>query len=299
MQPDAIRLSVFVFVFSLMAIWELLHATRRLSRSKSKRWSRNLLVTLISTVLVRLLLPFTAGSASIWAQEANHGLMNISGISNTFLGVVFAVVVMDFCIYCQHVVFHVFSPLWRLHMMHHADQDYDLTTGSRFHPIEIIFSMIVKCAIVVALGGSPVAVLIFEITLSSAAMFNHGNVSIPERLDRILRWIIVTPDMHRVHHSTETNETHSNYGFNLPWWDRLFSTYVKEPEAGHKQMKIGLKHIVDEDQFLPSNMLIMPFKMGGGTYPSACTPARRRVARIGLFVFSISIAYTVIATQFL
>lgn len=297
MHSDVIRLSIFVLVFVVMAIWELLHATRRLNHSKPKRWSRNLLITLVSTVLVRLLLPFTAVSASIWAQKANLGLLNIAGISDAFLGVVIAVIALDFCIYCQHVVFHVFSPLWRLHMMHHADQDYDLTTGSRFHPFEIILSMVIKCTVVVALGVSPLAVLVFEIILSSAAMFNHANVSIPETLDVFLRWVIVTPDMHRVHHSTESNETHSNYGFNLPWWDRLFLTYIDKPAAGHTQMNIGLNHIVDEEQFLPINMLVMPFKSNGGGYPSHCMPERKRVAVIGLLIFMICALYVTFETM--
>lgn len=294
-SEPVVRLGFYAGTFAVVALWEVLRATRTLSHSKRKRWSRNLILMGLSSLAVRLLIPATAIEIAALAAEHRLGLLNLLGMGSSFVGIVLAVVLLDLCIYLQHIVFHVYSPLWRLHMVHHADPDFDVTTGARFHPIEIMISMLVKCTLIVAIGASALAVLIFEVILNAAATFNHGNVSLPAGLDRIARFLIVTPDMHRIHHSIETRETHSNYGFNLPWWDRLFGTYIPEPGAGQRGMTIGLKHLSDEKESLPLAMLKMPFSESAGDYPSYCSPNRRRIGAIGVAAFFVSLAYAVTA----
>ena len=188
------------------------------------RWISNLGITFLNPLLVRLLLPVLAVSMAAKAQERGWGLLNNFDLPY-WLDIVVSIIVLDLFIYLQHVMFHAVPILWRLHMVHHADLDYDVTTGLRFHPIEIILSTGIKLSVVFTFGLQPAAVIIFEVLLNGAAMFNHGNIRLPLKFDRILRYLIVTPDMHRVHHSVIIRETNSNYGFNLPWWDRLFGTY--------------------------------------------------------------------------
>ena len=176
----------------------------------------------------------TAVGLALLVEARRWGLFHAFGVP-AWVAIPLAVILLDLAIYLQHVLFHAVPALWRLHRMHHADLEFDVTTGTRFHPIEILLSMVIKLGVVIAALGTPaVAVLIFEVLLNATSMFNHGNVRMPERLDRVLRWIVVTPDMHRVHHSIEVRETNSNFGFNLPWWDRLFGTYRDQPEAGHR-----------------------------------------------------------------
>ena len=184
-----------------------------------------------------------------------------------WVGVVSSVVVLDLAIYLQHVLFHAVPSLWRLHRMHHADLEFDVSTGLRFHPIEILLSMVIKFIVVAALGAPAVAVLIFEVLLNATSMFNHGNVRIPTGLDRMLRWIVVTPDMHRVHHSILSRETNSNFGFNLPWWDRLFGTYRAQPTAGHDGMTIGIEQFREPRELGLDRMLLQPFRGDAGRYP--------------------------------
>ncbi|MGB8528845.1 MAG: sterol desaturase family protein, partial [Rhodoplanes sp.] len=228
-----IRLAVFGGVFALMAIWELLRPRREQAIPRARRWPGNIGVVAIDTLLVRVLFPMTAVGLALTAEARGWGLFNALGLP-AWIAVVGSVLILDLAIYLQHVLFHAVPGLWRLHRMHHADLEFDVTTGARFHPIEIVLSMTIKLAVVAALGAPALAVLIFEVLLNATAMFNHSNVRLPEGIDRVLRWLVVTPDMHRVHHSIVVRETNSNFGFNLPWWDRLFGTYRAQPAAGHE-----------------------------------------------------------------
>ena len=220
-------------------VWELLAPRRALTVSKTLRWVNNLGLVFLNSFVLRLLFPAAAVGVAAWAQQQGWGLLNLYQVPTT-VAVILSVIAMDFVIWVQHVLFHAIPVLWRLHRVHHADLDYDVTTGARFHTIEIIISMIIKFATIALLGPPVVAVVIFEVMLNATAMFNHGNVGLPPRLDRVLRWVLVTPDMHRVHHSVEDDEANSNFGFSLTWWDRLFGTYREQPRAGHEGMTIGI-----------------------------------------------------------
>lgn len=256
----AIRLGFFAGVFAVMAVWEMVAPRRQLTVSKRTRWLSNIGIVVLNSVILRLLFPAAAVGVAAFSAQNGWGLLNYYSMP-FWLAVVLSVVVMDFIIYLQHVMVHAVPALWRLHRVHHADLDYDLTTGARFHPIEIILSMLIKFATIVVLGPPVIAVVIFEVVLNATAMFNHGNVRIPEIIDRYVRWFVVTPDMHRVHHSVEDDETNSNFGFNLPWWDRLFGTYRDQPRAGQAGMTIGIHKYRDPQQVakLPG-MLMLPFK---------------------------------------
>ncbi len=234
-----IRLSFFFGIFAVMAIWEVLAPRRTLTVSKGLRWANNLGLVFFNSFVLRLLFPAAAVGVAALAQERGWGLLNFYETPFT-LSVVISVMVMDFVIYLQHVMVHAVPLLWRLHRVHHADLDYDVTTGARFHTLEIILSMLIKFATIIVLGPPVVAVVIFEVVLNATAMFNHGNVGLPAGLDRVLRWFLVTPDMHRVHHSVEDDEANSNFGFSLSWWDRLFGTYRDQPRGGHAGMTIGI-----------------------------------------------------------
>ncbi len=260
-----IRLAVFFGVFLGVALWEVAAPFRSLAVNKPRRWGRNLGLVVLDTVLVRLVLPAGAVGMAWVAAERGWGLFHVLG-AHPGVAVVGSVVLLDLAIYLQHVVFHAVPALWRLHMVHHADLDFDVTTGTRFHPIEILLSMLIKMAVVVLLGAPALAVLIFELLLNATAMFNHGNVHLPGWLDRPARWIVVTPDMHRVHHSVKRRECNSNFGFNLPWWDRLLGTYVPEPAAGQHGMTVGVGHEREARQTLPW-MLALPFRGRPGGYP--------------------------------
>jgi len=256
----AIRLGFFLGIFSLMASWEMLAPRRTLTVSRLVRWSNNLGLIFINSFVLRLLFPAAAVGVAVLAQERGWGLFNLYEVP-AWLAIVVSVVIMDFIIYMQHIMVHAVPLLWRLHRVHHADLDYDVTTGARFHTIEIILSMLIKFTTIVLLGPPVVAVVIFEVILNATSMFNHGNVRIPAGLDRILRWLVVTPDMHRVHHSTEDDETNSNFGFSLPWWDRLFGTYRGQPRAGHEGMTIGIhKYRTPQAVSWLPGMLWLPFR---------------------------------------
>ncbi|MCB1868427.1 MAG: sterol desaturase family protein [Gammaproteobacteria bacterium] len=263
-QP--IRLSLFLGVFALIAAWEILFPRRKLSVSKALRWANNIGLVILNTFILRLLFPAAAVGVAVLAQQQGWGVLNYHPLPFT-LSVAIAVVTMDFVIYLQHVMVHAIPLLWRLHRVHHADLDYDVTTGSRFHTLEIILSMLIKFATIMVLGPPVVAVVIFEVVLNASAMFNHGNIYLPEKVDRFLRLLLVTPDMHRVHHSVHAPLTNSNFGFCLPWWDRLFGTYVAQPPEGHTGMEIGLENFRDPQQVerLPG-MLMLPFTRSLGEY---------------------------------
>jgi sterol desaturase/sphingolipid hydroxylase (fatty acid hydroxylase superfamily) len=222
-----------------MLLWEGCRPRRPLSRPRQERWVTNLGLTLLNTVLVRVTVGGVAYTAAVFAADQGVGLLHWRPLP-AWAAAAMTVLVLDFTIYFQHVLFHAVPVLWRLHRMHHADLDVDATTGLRFHPLEILISLGLKAAVVVLLGAVPWAVVAFEILLNAASVFNHGNVALPERHDRWLRWIVVTPDMHRIHHSTRAVETNANFGFSVSWWDRLCGTYCAQPMLGHVGMDIGL-----------------------------------------------------------
>ena len=261
-----IRLAAFAGVFIAMAAWELIEPRRKQAIGRGWRWPNNLGVVAVNTVLVRVLLPSTAVGIALLAEARGFGLFNMTAIP-AWLSVLASAIVLDLAIYLQHVLFHAAPALWRLHRMHHADLEIDVSTGLRFHPIEILLSMLIKFAVVAALGAPALSVLIFEVVLNATSMFNHGNVRIPLGIDRVLRWLVVTPDMHRVHHSIVARETKSNFGFNLPWWDRLFGTYRAQPTAGHQGMTIGIEQFREPRELGLDRMLLQPFRGDAGRYP--------------------------------
>ncbi|MDP1925500.1 MAG: sterol desaturase family protein [Thiobacillus sp.] len=261
----AIRLGFFFGVLALMGVWEWLAPRRPLSTSRSRRWRANLGIIAVATAAVRLLIPVTAVGMALLAQQRGWGLLN-QVEPPYWLAVLIGVLVLDCVIYFQHVVFHTVPALWRLHRMHHSDLDFDVTTGVRFHPIEIVLSMGIKLAAIAALGPPALAVLVFEVALNAVTMFNHGNVQLPAAIDRVLRLFVVTPEMHRVHHSNLPHETNSNFGFSFPWWDRMFGTYRAQPERGHLGMTIGLDAFRDPDTLGFGQLLVQHFRGEPGRY---------------------------------
>ncbi|HFQ13533.1 MAG TPA: sterol desaturase family protein [Gammaproteobacteria bacterium] len=262
----SIRLGFFLGVFAIMALWEWRAPRRTLTVSRALRWANNLGLVFFNSFILRLLFPAAAVGMAAFAREQGWGLLNYYDVPPV-VAIVAAVIAMDFVIYLQHVMVHAVPVLWRLHRVHHADPDYDVTTGARFHPIEIILSMLIKFATILLLGPPVVAVIIFEVLLNAMAMFNHGNVGLPAGLDRLLRLFVVTPDMHRVHHSIEDDEANSNFGFNLSWWDRLFGTYREQPRAGQQGMTIGIRKYRDPKQVVwISGLLMLPFRGKPGGY---------------------------------
>ena len=258
-NEPAIRLAGFVGVFLVMAIWELLAPRRALQQSKTGRWLNNLGLVILNTAILRLAFPLAAVGMAAEAQLLGWGLFNVIE-APVWLAVIGSVVLLDAAIYLQHVMFHALPVFWRLHRVHHADLDFDVTTGARFHPIEILLSMAIKFAVILLLGPPLVAVVLFEVILNATAMFNHSNIHLPESLDRWLRLLIVTPDMHRVHHSHLDFETNSNFGFNLSLWDRLFGTYRAQPVDGHTGMVIGIDTFRDPAHCVRlRGLLTMPF----------------------------------------
>ncbi len=258
-NEGAIRLAIFLGILIAMAIWEVAAPRRHIDIPRVIRWTNNLGVVVVDTILVRLTFPIVAVGLALLAQDKGLGLFNMIA-APTWVAVIVSIVVLDFAIYLQHVLFHAVPGLWRLHRMHHADQAIDVTTGLRFHPVEILLSMGVKLAVVAALGPPAVAVLIFEVLLNATAMFNHSNIRLPQGVDRVLRLFVVTPDMHRVHHSVIRKETDSNYGFNLPWWDRLLGTYIAQPAKGHDDMTIGFEQFRRVREQWLDKMLTQPFR---------------------------------------
>lgn len=252
-----IRLAFFFGVLAVVAVWEVIAPRRTLTDSKGRRWFANLSLVVIDTAVIRFLPVLPVGMA-LMAQERGWGILNIIMLPG-WIKIVLAVVVLDFVIYLQHALFHFLPILWRLHRMHHTDLDIDVTTGNRFHPMEIVISIGIKLAAVALIGPPVVAVVAFEVVLNATSQFNHGNIRIPEGLDRWLRLVVVTPDMHRVHHSVIARETNSNFGFNLPWWDRLCGTYRSQPEQGHTGMSIGLREFRNPAMLNLPRLLIQPF----------------------------------------
>jgi sterol desaturase/sphingolipid hydroxylase (fatty acid hydroxylase superfamily) len=255
----AVRLGGAGMVFAAMALWEWLAPRRTLRVGRTPRWPGNLGILALDILAVRLLVPTTAVGVALIAAKQGWGLFIMAGLP-TWASLVLGVIALDLIIYIQHVVFHHVPVLWRLHRMHHADLDIDVTTGLRFHPLEILLSLAIKMAAVVALGVPALAVLIFEVLLNATSMFNHSNVALPPRLEPVARWLVVTPQMHQVHHSVVRAETDSNFGFNLPWWDRLFGTYRAEPVAGEAGMTIGLPIFREVAESRIVKLLTQPFR---------------------------------------
>ena len=258
-HESIVRLGCFFTVLLAMMLWEWRQPRRTLSLPRTRRWPANLGIIVVDSVVLRLVFPILAVGAAGLAETRGWGLFN--GLEAPFwLAFIASLLLLDLIIYAQHVVFHKVPVLWRLHRMHHTDLDFDVTTALRFHPLEIVLSMLIKLAVVILLGAPAVAVMVFEVILNATAMFNHGNVGLPPWLDRRLRWLLVTPDMHRVHHSVLVEETDSNFGFNLPWWDRLFGTYRDQPREGHTGMTLGLESFRDGRATQLSGLLLQPFQ---------------------------------------
>lgn len=265
-----LRLGAFLGVLLLMMVWEVLAPRRSLGTGRQRRWPANLALALVNTAVLRLLLPAAAVAAALLAADRDWGLfqwLELPGLWAILAGVV----LLDLAVYAQHRAFHAVPLLWRLHRMHHTDLDLDTTSGLRFHPLEILLSMLIKVAVVLALGAPVAAVILFEVVLNATALFNHANVRIPVPVDRVLRWLVVTPDMHRIHHSRFPDETDSNFGFNLPWWDRLFASYRAEPRGGHLKMRLGIDGFEGPDATELWALLAQPFR-----YPTRLPAQSRR-----------------------
>jgi len=255
----AARVLFAAAVFAIMAAWEVFAPRRTLAAGRASRWPSNIGIVAVDALVVRLLIPAATVGASLYAAGHGIGLFHVLNLRLS-VAALSGFLILDLAIYAQHVMFHHVPWLWRLHRMHHADLDIDVSTGFRFHPFEILISLGIKIAVVLAFGIPPVAVFVFEVVLNATSLFNHSNVSMPPALDRVIRLVLVTPDMHRVHHSIVRAETDSNFGFNLPWWDRLFRTYRREPQAGHEAMTIGLPVFRDGGELRLDRMLTQPFR---------------------------------------
>lgn len=259
-HEPAVRGTLAVVVFALVVASETLFPKRPRSIGRMRRWPGNLGIVAINSVLVRLLLPASAVGIALAVQGRGWGLLNLLALP-PWLSVVLAVGLLDLALYVQHVAFHKVPVLWRLHRMHHADLELDATTGLRFHPVEILLSLAIKGVVIAATGVSPLAVLIFEALLNATSVFNHANVRLPSGLDRVIRRLVVTPEMHRVHHSIRRDETDSNFGFNAPWWDHLFGTYRAQPADGHDGMTIGIPQFRDPMELRLDRLLAQPFRI--------------------------------------
>jgi sterol desaturase/sphingolipid hydroxylase (fatty acid hydroxylase superfamily) len=253
-----IRLGSFLCIFLLMAAWELAAPRRALRANKPFRWFNNLSLTFINSLMGRFVLSLSAAMPIFLAVQGNGGVLHYLKLSPFAAGLI-SIALLDLVVYLQHVLFHKVRILWFLHGMHHTDLDIDVTTGARFHPIEIVISLLIKVGVVVILGAPAWSFVVFEVLLNGTSMFNHSNVRVNLKLDMYLRLLVVTPDMHRVHHSVIIREHDSNFGFNLPWWDRLFGTYKDQPEAGHDGMVIGLANFRDPKMLSLPRLIAQPF----------------------------------------
>ena len=254
-----LRVAAFLGVFVLVALWEVLAPRRPSHFTHAQRWPHNLGLVVLNAGILRLVAPGAAIAVAMAGEAHGWGLFNVVALPS-WAAILLVVVLLDLAIYFQHVLFHAVPVLWRLHRVHHADEDYDVTTGLRFHPIEILLSLGIKCAVIAALGAPALAVLAFEVLLNCASMFNHANARLPLVVDRWLRWLVVTPDMHRVHHSVIPRELNSNFGFNLPWWDHLFGTYRAQPAAGHAAMRIGVDGLQGPEEVRLTRLLTQPLR---------------------------------------
>lgn len=238
------RLSIFFGVLVLIALWERRIPKRRGRYSRKERWPANLGIVVVNTLLLRVLAPVGLTGIAVWVAQKHLGFFTAFQDALTmpfWLSVILSIMILDLAIYWQHRLFHRVPLLWRLHRVHHADPDFDVTTGLRFHPAEILLSFLIKTFVIIALGAPAIAVVIFEIILNACSLFNHGNVALPKRLERVVRKVLITQELHRIHHSVEKEETNSNYGFSVSWWDRLFRSYKSQAKAGSDAIDIGLK----------------------------------------------------------
>lgn len=261
-----VRLGAFLGVFALMATWEFLAPRRDRAYSRRARWPHNLALLLVDVAVLRIVAPGAAIAVAMMGEARGWGLLGSLALPS-WVAVVLAVAFLDLVVYFQHVMFHAVPTLWRLHRVHHSDLDFDVTTGTRFHPVEILASTAIKCAAIAAIGAPSIAVLVFEVLLNATSMFNHANARIAPGMDRWLRWLVVTPDMHRVHHSIRCDESSSNFGFNAPWWDRLFGTYRARPAAGHEAMAIGVDAFRSPEDLRLDRLLVQPLLDTPGRYP--------------------------------
>lgn len=254
-----LRAGFFVALLALILLGEVLAPRRALKLSRASRWVPNLVIGTLNILLLKFGLPMLGVTLAMLAESNGWGLFNQLE-TPLLVSLPIAIVLLDFTIWAQHRLFHRVPLLWRLHRMHHTDPDFDATTAVRFHPLEAVLSMLIKSAVILLFGIAPLAFLIFEVLLSSTSLFNHGNLKLPYRLDRTLRWFLVTPDMHRVHHSVIRQEQNSNFGFNLPWWDRLFGTYIDQPAQGHREMTIGTGDLDSATDQRLTGLLAQPFR---------------------------------------
>src|SRR5437588_3814256 len=259
-----VRVGAALCLFSALALWEVLAPRRAMLVGRARRWPANLGILVLDALLVRLLIPVAAVGVAVIAAQRGWGLLNITPWP-AWLEALFGFLALDFAIYAQHVAFHKVPLLWRLHRMHHADLDIDVSTGLRFHPLEIILSMLIKIAVVLLIGVPACAVIAFEVLLNATSIFKHSNAALPVWADRLRRLLMVTPDMHRVHHSVLRHETDSNFGFNLPWWDRVFGTYRPQPETGHDRMTVGLPIFRDPQELRLARLITQPFRDAADT----------------------------------
>jgi sterol desaturase/sphingolipid hydroxylase (fatty acid hydroxylase superfamily) len=265
-HEPAVRLGAFFGIFALMALWEAAAPRRGRLLPRLARWPHNLALVALNGVILRLAFPMAAVGFAALAAERGWGLLNAFEVP-AWAAIPASVIALDLAIWLQHVMFHAVPALWRLHRVHHADPDFDVTTGARFHPVEILLSMLIKFAVIAVLGAPAVAVLAFEVLLNATAMFNHANLRLPARVDALLRWVLVTPDMHRIHHFVEVAEANSNFGFNVPWWDRLFGTYREAARLPQERMAIGVQGLTGRAECvrLPG-LLAIPFLGAGSDY---------------------------------
>ena len=260
-NADQLRLGIFIGILIIMALLEFLLPRRNVDANRKLRWTSNIGIVILDSILVRILLPTTTIAVALFVENSNYGFFNLFSLPNV-LSIAVSVLLLDVLIYIQHVIFHKIHWLWRFHRMHHSDTHIDVTTGIRFHPIEIVLSLLIKFAAILVFGIPAVAIVIFEIILNATAMITHSNLNLPTGLDKLLRWVFVTPDMHRIHHSVHRDETDSNYGFNLSIWDRLFGTYINEPRDTHEKMLIGIDQFRKQREQIIDKLLTQPFRKG-------------------------------------
>lgn len=261
----AVRMTVFLVIFASMAVWEFAAPRRPLAMGKAVRWFSNLVIIFVNTILVRIIFPIMPVALAVLARGRGWGLFNQFN-APSWIEFVAALALLDLAIYAQHVMFHTLPPLWRLHLVHHTDLDFDVTTGLRFHPVEAVISLITRLSAVSVIGPDPAAVALFEIVVNGMAMFNHGNVRMPAGVERVLRYVAVTPDMHRTHHSVVVGETNSNFGLTISWWDRIFGTYRQDPAAGHEGMAVGLEGYRDGRELSLPRLFVLPVVADTGGY---------------------------------
>lgn len=258
-NEDILRLSILLSSLAIMILWELRRPARKLRYPRRLRWYSNFGIVALNAIILRVMMPVLATGSAFWAEQQGWGILHQSSWP-TAINIIIAFLLLDMAMYFQHVLVHAVPLFWRFHRMHHADLDIDTSTGLRFHPVEIVVSMALKISFIITIGAPVLAVLLFEISLSSSSIFNHGNVRLPSRLELLVRRLIVTPDMHRIHHSMISEETNSNYGFSLSIWDHMFGTYRAQPVAGHVDMDIGVEHFRSAKDLHLHRMLIQPFR---------------------------------------